>query len=150
MYPIYYLGIQVHCGWKLKGNGYAVAATLLLSYVEAIELRVAGLDIGFYISQVTVGSFLYSIAMIGWLLKKNESNRSGCRLLSKVGDCSYGIFYIHMAVLMLVDRFIKCGNWYAYWILRFALTAAISYIIVHIAQIVLKNHKKLLRYIGFV
>lgn len=51
---------------------------------------------------------------------------------------------------MIVGRFIKCENWYAYWILRFALTAAISCIIVHIGQIVLKNHKKLLRYIGFV
>lgn len=51
---------------------------------------------------------------------------------------------------MIASWFIKCENWYAYWILRFALTVAISYIIVHIAQIVLKNHKKLLRYIGFV
>lgn len=68
----------------MKGNGYAVVATLLLSCVEAICLRAAGLDIGFYISQITVGSFLYSIAMIGWLLKKNENNRSGCRLLSKI------------------------------------------------------------------
>ena len=149
-FGFYYLGIQVHCGWKLKGNGYAVAATLLLSCVEAVRLRAAGLDIGFYTSQITAGSFLYAVAMIGWFLKKSENSRRGCRLLSKIGDCSYGIFYIHMAVLMLVGRIIKCGNWYAYWILRFVLTAAISYIIVYIAQMVLKNHKKLLRYIGFV
>lgn len=38
----------------------------------------------------------------------------------------------------------------SYWILRFVLTAAISYIMVYIGQIVLKKHKKLLRYIGFV
>ena len=149
-FGFYYLGIQVRFGWKLKGNGYAVAAILLLSCVEAIELRAAGLDIGFYISQITVGSFLYSIAMIGWLLKKNDSNRSGCCLLSKIGDCSYGIFYIHMVVLMIVGKIIKCENWYAYWIFRFVLTASISYIIVHIGQMILKNHKKLLRYIGFV
>lgn len=149
-FGFYYLGIQVRCGWKLKGNGYAVAATLLLSCVEAIGLRAAGLDIGFYISQITAGSFLYSIAMIGWLLKKNDSNRSGCRLLSKIGDCSYGIFYIHMAVLMIVGRIIECENWYAYWALRFVLTSFISYIVVHLAQMKLKNHKKLLRYIGFV
>lgn len=140
----------MRCGWKLKGNGYAVVATLLLNCVEAICLRAAGLDIGFYISQITVGSFLYSIAMIGWLLKKNENNRSGCLLLSKIGDCSYGIFYIHMAVLMIVGRIIECENWYAYWALRFVLTSFISYIVVHLAQMTLKNHKKLLRYIGFV
>ena len=44
--------------------------------------------------------------------KKNESNCSICRLLSKIGDCSYGIFYIHMAVLMIVGRIIKSENWY--------------------------------------
>lgn len=119
-------------------------------YIEAIGLRAAGFDIGFYISQITVGSFLYSVAMIGWLLKKSENNHGDYNLLTKIGDCSYGIFYIHMAVLMIVSRFIKCENWYAYWILRFVLTAAISYIMVYIGQIVLKKHKKLLRYIGFV
>ena len=149
-FGFYYLGIQVRCGWKLKGNRYVVIAALLLSCVEAIGLRAAGLDIGFYISQITVGSFLYSVAMIGWLLKKSKINHRSCRLLSKIGDCSYGIFYLHMAALMIVGRIIKCENWYAYWVLRFILTAAVSYIIVHIGQVVLKNHKKLLRYIGFV
>ncbi|RHP50074.1 hypothetical protein DWZ37_09615 [Clostridiaceae bacterium AF31-3BH] len=71
-------------------------------------------------------------------------------MLTKIVDCSYGIFYIHMAVLMLVGRIIKCENWYAYWVLRFVLTAFISYIIVNIGQMILKNHKKVLRYIGFV
>lgn len=149
-FGFYYLGIQVRCGWKLKCSGYAVTGALALSCIEAVGLRAAGFDIGFYTSQITVGSFLYSVTIIGWLLKKNENNRSGCHLLSKIGDCSYGIFYIHMVVLMIVGRFIKCENWYAYWILRFVLTVAISCIIVHIGQIILKNHKKLLRYIGFV
>lgn len=149
-FGFYYLGIQVHCGWRLKGNGYTVGITFLWSCIEAIGLRAAGFDIGFYTSQITVGSFLYSVAMIGYFLNKSENNSRCCRLLSKLGDCSYGIFYIHMAVLIIVGRFIKCENWYVYWILRFALTAFVSYIIVHIGQMILKNHKKLLRYIGFV
>lgn len=149
-FGFYYLGVHVHCGWKLKCNGYVAVGALALSCIETVGLRAVGFDIGFYTSQITVGSFLYSIAMIGWFLKKSENNRRDCRLLSKIGDCSYGIFYIHMVVLMIVGRFIECGNWYVYWILRFVLTASISYIIVHIAQIVLKNYKKLLRYIGFV
>lgn len=149
-FVFYYLGIHVRCGWKLKCNGYAAAGALALSCVEAVGLRAVGFDIGFYTSQITVGSFLYSVTIIGWLLKKNENNRSGCHLLSKIGDCSYGIFYIHMAVLMIVGRIIECENWYAYWTLRFVLTSFISYIVVHLAQMTLKNHKKLLRYIGFV
>lgn len=149
-FVFYYLGIHVRCGWKLKCNGYAAAGALALSCVEAVGLRAVGFDIGFYTSQITVGSFLYSVTIIGWLLKKNENNRSGCHLLSKIGDCSYGIFYIHMAVLMIVGGIIECENWYAYWALRFVLTSFISYIVVHLAQMTLKNHKKLLRYIGFV
>ena len=62
----------MRCGWKLKCNGYAVAGALALSCVEAVGLRAVGFDIGFYTSQITVGSFLYSVTIIGWLLKKNE------------------------------------------------------------------------------
>ena len=88
--------------------------------------------------------------MIGRLLKKSEKGSRSSLLLSKIGDCSYGIFFIHMVVLMAVGRFIECSNWYAYWILRFALTAFLSFIIVYIGQNALRHHKKLLRYIGFV
>lgn len=62
----------------------------------------------------------------------------------------YFVISYCMAVLMLVGRIIKCEDWYAYWILRFVLTSFISYIVVRLAQMTLKNHKKLLRYIGFV
>lgn len=73
----------MRCGWKLKGNGYVVAAALLLSCVEAVGLRAAGLDIGFYVSQITAGSFLYSVAMIGCFLKKSENSCRECHLLTK-------------------------------------------------------------------
>ena len=118
--------------------------------MDLIILRAAGFDIGFYTSQITAGSFLYSVAMIDWFLKKSENCHGDGNLLTKIGDCSYGIFYIHMAVLMIVGRIIECENWYAYWGLRFVLTSFISYIVVRLAQMILKNHKKLLRDIGFV
>lgn len=118
--------------------------------MDLFILRAAGFDIGFYTNQITAGSFLYSVAMIGWFLKKSENGHGDGNLLTKIGDCSYGISYIHMAVLMLVGRIIKYENWYAYWVLRFVLTSFISYIVVRLAQMILKNHKKLLRDIGFV
>ena len=100
-FGFYYLGIQVRCGWKLKCNGYVVVGAFILSCVEAVGLRAAGFAIGSYTSQITAGSFLYSVAIIGWLLKKSEDGLVGCYLLSRIGDCSYGIFYIHMAVLIV-------------------------------------------------
>lgn len=68
----------MHCVGKLKCNGYVAAGALALSCVEAVGLRA----VGFYTSQITVGSFLYSVTIVGWLLKKGENNRRGYRLLS--------------------------------------------------------------------
>lgn len=150
-FGFYYLGIQVHSDAGIEmTRGYEVIAAFLLSCVEALGLRRLGLDIGFYTSQITVGSFLYSAVGIGWLLKKSEKGSGSNHLLAKVGDYSYGIFYIHMAVLMVVGRFIYCENWYAYWILRFLLTTFISFGIVYTGQRMLMQYKKILRYIGFV
>ena len=72
----------MHCVGKLKCNGYVAAGALALSCVEAVGLTAVGFDIGFYTSQITVGSFLYSVTIVGWLLKKGENNRRGYRLLS--------------------------------------------------------------------
>lgn len=148
-FGFYYLGLYVRCGYKFTCNGYMVSGALLLSCIEAFILKRMGLNIGFYTSQITVGSFLYSATVVGWLLNKSEKE-SNKRLLIKVGDCSYGIFYIHMAVLMVVGRFIVAENWYTYWLLRFAFTSIISFVIVVIVQALLECHKELLKYIGFI
>lgn len=149
-FVFYYLGIQVRCGFKLKCNKYMVVVVWMISCVEALILRRLGGSIGFCTSQITVGSFLYSVAMIGWILKRAAECEKSNKLLAKVGDCSYGIFYIHMAVLMVVGKFINCNSWYAYWILRFMITSVISFGIVYVSQKLLKKHTKLLKYLGFV
>lgn len=106
------------------------------------------MSMGFYVSQITVGSFLFSIATIGWLLRLVEKNR--LKWMSKVGDCSYGIFYIHMAVLMLIGKFIQSENWYIFWSLRFVLTSMISFGVVLAGQRIFRSKKKILRYIGLI
>lgn len=146
-FGFYYLGIHVRCGMKFKCSGKMVAGAWLLSCAEALSLRASGMSMGFYTSQITVGSFLFSASVIGWILEKKFG---GQKFLSKVGDCSYGIFYIHMFVLMLVGRFVSFENWFAYWGIRFILTAAISFGIVCLGQRLLKKHGNLLKYIGFI
>ena len=149
-FGFYYLGIQARCGHRVKCNGYAVIGMFLLSCVEAFGMQRLGFALGFCTSQITIGSFLYSVTIIGWILKKNENGNKRNRLLSKVGDCSYGIFFIHMIILMLVGRLIEFSNWYTYWILRFTLTILISFFIVYVSQKVLRYHKKVLLNIGFI
>lgn len=149
-FGFYYLGINVRCGLKLKCSGWKVLIAWAISCAEAFALRKLGMSVGFYTSQITVGSFLYSAAVIGLILKQSDTQHGSAKLLCKIGDCSYGIFYIHMAVLTVVGKFIQNGDWYLYWILRFMLTSIVSFVIVLIGQKILKKQKKLLRFIGFI
>lgn len=149
-FGFYYLGINIRCGLKLKCNGGGVLIAWAISCVEALVLRRLGMNVGFYTSQITFGSFLYSVAVIGWILKQSDTQRGSVKLLCKIGDCSYGIFYVHMAVLTVIGKLIQNGDWYLYWSLRFAMTSIVSFTIIVAGQKILKKQKKLLRFIGFI
>lgn len=149
-FGFYYLGINVRCGLKLKCSGGKVLIAGAISCVEALALRKLGMSVGFYTSQITVGSFLYSVAVIGWILKQSDTKGGNTKLLGRIGDCSYGIFYVHMAVLTVIGKFIQSGDWYLYWGLRFAMTSIISFTIILAGQKILKKQKKLLRFIGLI
>lgn len=103
----YYLGLQVRNGMKLKCNLGFVIGTWILSCFEAFALKMLGMEVGFYTSQITFGSFLYATAVIGLILKNAENNMlNKPSVIKKIGDCSYGIFYIHMLILSVVKCFI--------------------------------------------
>lgn len=147
-FGFYYLGIRVRCGRKLKGSWLMICLTFLFSCAEAFLLRYCGMSRSFYISQITVGSFLFTYALIVVLVQEQNSRES---ILSRIGDCSYGIFYIHMFVLMVVDKIVgKQSSWLAYCGIRFVLTAAISFLIVRVTQLLLKKHKSVLGWFGFI
>ena len=112
--------------------------------------RSLGMSMGFYTSQITVGSFLYSVAVIDWMFKQSDTQGGNTKLLGRIGDCSYGIFYVHIAVLTVIGKFIQSDDWYLYWSLRFAMTSVISFAIILAGQKILKKQKKLLRFIGFI
>lgn len=147
----YYLGIEVRHGMKLNGNLKVVIMAFLVSCLEAFLLKYYGMSSGFYTSQITVGSFLYSISIIGVVLEKVEEDGEK-NVLWQMGNCSYGIFYIHMFMLMICGKIIDkfSDNWIVYWGFRFILTTMTSYIVVKIMQNILKNNRKALKYIGFV
>ena len=149
-FGFYYLGINVRCGLKLKCRGWNVLIAWAVSCVEALVLRKFGMSMGFYTSQITFGSFLYSVTVIGWIFKQSDTQHGSAKLLCKIGDCSYGIFYVHMAVLTVVGKFIQNGDWYLYWSLRFAMTSIISFTIILAGQKILKNKKMVLQFIGFI
>lgn len=71
-------------------------------------------------------------------------------VVKKIGDCSYGFFYIHMLILSVVKCFIINENWLIMSGIRFVFTALISFAIVYIGQLMLKNHEKVLKIVGFI
>lgn len=150
-FVFYYLGMQVRCGLKLKAGRGIIFTAFLFSCAEALLLRHFGMEQGFYISQITAGSFLYSAAGIAWLLQMEE--RKGNGLLVEGGNCSYGIFYIHMIVLMFVRKIVQNpaveSNWFLYWGTGFLLTCLVSFALVRGGQYIFRNHKNILRWIGF-
>lgn len=137
----------------MDGRKWILAMMLLLSCFEALFLRHCGMSQGFYTSQITAGSFLYTGAFIVVLLQ--EESRWGRKesILSRIGDCSYGIFYIHMIILMLVGKLVSRvpwvdNNWVLYLGMRFILTSTISFVVVEVSQKCIG--KKILKWIGFV
>ena len=114
-----------------------------MSCFEAFALRMLGMEVGFYTSQITFGSFLYAMAVIGLILKNAEKNMlNKTSVIKKIGDCSYGVFYIHMLILSIVKRFIINENWLIVSMVRFIFTALISFAIVYIGQLLLKKTRK--------
>lgn len=150
-FVFYYLGLQVRNGMKLKCNLGFVIGTWILSCFEAFALRMLGMEVGFYTSQITFGSFLYATAVIGLILKNAEKNMlNKTSVIKKIGDCSYGVFYIHMLILSIVKRFIINENWLIVSMVRFIFTALISFAIVYMGQLLLKKHEKALRIVGLI
>lgn len=161
----YYLGINIRCRkpelirlCNRYGNIKFVILAWVLSCGEALMLREFAFSSSFYVSQITIGSFLYSFVLALWLTKCAEfyKNKLGNSILSKVGDCSYGVFYIHMFVLMIVAKFIQTfgldNNWFSSWCIPFIVASVVSVGIVWFVQNMAGKLKlkKILVWVGFV
>lgn len=85
-------------------------------------------------------------------LKKNEDKVQCNTWISNIGDCSFGIFFLHCMVLWIVKKILSMVGidhcWIAFWILTFLLTTFISYMLVMLIRNKVGDMKKL-RWIGF-
>lgn len=106
--------------WIKKINIYWVVIALLISIVEAVILKTVGCAHGFVISQIKFGSFIYTAALVLWLLKKEIRDQKR-NILSITGDYSYGIFYCHMLILLIIRKIIELTGLNNIWILNFGL-----------------------------
>ena len=133
---------KIHFWWVIMG--------WLLSFLESLVLLKMGCNPGFVCSQIKYGNFLYSMLLIAWLKKKESC--MDCNLLSRIGDCSFGMYFIHMMVLQVVQKMTEMFSlnkmWILNWGISFLFTTIISYCLVAFTRKVSQN-QKLLRGIGF-
>lgn len=104
----YYLGMSL----KIKGkpkiqiknpvfwSACFVLTALGLSLLESFVLLRFNITSLFIVSQIKLSSFLYAISMICFLsaIKPSKPGSTG-KLLTYLGNCSFGIFYVHMVML---------------------------------------------------
>lgn len=110
---------------------------LCISLVEAAALLKAGCAIGFASSQIKISSLIYTAAIAMLLMKGKDRKQDSWMIksiLASIGDCSYGIFYVHMLVLLLIRKAVSVLGFPQVWILNFMacfiLTACGSYLTV--------------------
>jgi surface polysaccharide O-acyltransferase-like enzyme len=153
----YILGMDCRAG-KLdklinKVNVFWIFGCLLLSIGEAYLLLTLGQSDTFASSQVKFSSFIYVVVIALWLQKHYKVCNGN--IFSSIGDCSYGIFYIHMLIISLLHKafeYLNLGDiWLIYFILVFLITTVLSYLIVLSVRTLAKKCKceKALKFIGF-
>ena len=153
----YLLGMDCRSGkigkWIKKINIYWVVIALLISIAEAIILKIVGCADGFATSQIKFGSFMYAAILALWLINNRIEPRKN--ILSIIGDYSYGIFYCHVLILMIIRKVIELiglnNIWILNFVLCFTLTAIGSFVFVWIVRTLAHKLRwdKGLMFIGF-
>ena len=150
-FVFYILGMDAREG-KLDGvkvKGWMIGLALMASFGEAFLLMNIGCSAGFACSQIKFSSFIYSALIALWLSRRVKECKP--RVLSRIGDCSFGIYFSHILVMWVISKglsIIGIDTWIWKWSLTFLLTAILSYAFVWCVRRVFDG-KKILRYIGF-
>ena len=133
-----------------KVRSWWIIIALTLSIGEAFLLLGFGCSTGFACSQIRFSSFAYAAVIALWLVKMEKMTER--TILSRIGDCSYGLFFVHMIFMMIVTKILGIIGldqiWILYWGFSFCLVSIMSIIVVVIGRRIIKN-KSALKAIGF-
>ena len=150
-FVFYILGMDARAGKlkKIRVKGWMIALALVASCVECYILMKIGCSSSFACSQIRFTPFIYTSLIAMWLLQNMKDVKGN--ILSKIGDCSFGIFFSHMLFLWVISKGLSVLGveiWIVKWVLCFVLTAVTSFAFVLVVRKIFEG-KKILRYIGF-
>ena len=80
-----------------------VVGALIFSIAECYLMLFLGFPVGFATSQIKVSSFVYSISIVNLIFVLKDNIKTKESLITKLGNYSYGIFYIHCFYLMIIS-----------------------------------------------
>lgn len=157
------LDIQIHDEeWARRalefGRCYYVLGALILSAIEGEILITLGCKVSFASSQIRFTTFLYVFVIIIWFYRRGIDQKKTIKggILSLIGDCSYGIFYIHCFVLIIVEKAISMivlsENWFLPCGICFVITVIMSTSFVVIVTNLFRKYskfEKVIKVIGF-
>ncbi|MDO4317088.1 MAG: acyltransferase [Lachnospiraceae bacterium] len=142
-FVFYYIGLTLRLKgqeWTRKllrfGNLYFVFFAFLLGLIETAILIKLDSNIEFFTTQIRFTCFLYAGGIALFLYNKKQRNKTPkhCGILKAFGNYSYGIYYLHYVVLMVVEKGLCAFSvqkvWLLYFVLTWVLTSAISYVCV--------------------
>lgn len=162
-FVFYYLGLNLRIKnlsiislAKKTGRFWVVLFVLGLSLLEAFSIINLGMSPGFASSQIKFSSFLYAFVLSLFLfnISRREINdiNTPFRIIKCFGDYSYGIYYIHVFILMFVPRMLSIIGlnkiWGAYFLSSWFLTAILSLLILKLSHKILGDKSKIIRILG--
>lgn len=162
-FGFYWLGIYIRCNEKqlsgliLKlGKVSYLIFSLFLSAIESMLWIQANLGVKFALNQVRYTCFLCSTILI-FLFVKNQPlpirERGGFHcFLRYIGDISYGIFYVHILFIRLIEKILSgtqiINDFWGYWILTFIGTLALSILFVATVKFIFRKNQKIMLFLG--
>lgn len=139
-----------------KFSGWKVGGALFLSILEAYILNAFGYNYEFVTGQINFSNCLYCCALSFALLKYFQENTTVKmnNVAIKIGNMSYGIFYLHMLVLMIIRKLFSFTIFFKSWVIAFLicffLTVSITCFIIEFLRKIASKYEcnNFLRFIG--
>ncbi len=109
----YYLGIDIRqreknkkviLPFKMKQAIGILLVALIISILEAFKILEKTDLLIFTLSQIKISSYIYAGMMIYIILFYKSKYKSILSSIVKIGDISYGIFFVHMFWIIIFDR----------------------------------------------
>lgn len=122
---------------------------VIISIINNILFFKINLSYNFVTTQVKLLSCIYSFNTILLIMELNNLKLNPPNVLIRIGNVSYGMYYIHMGVLTVTRHFLNMINlnYYLYLIILVIIIVILSYFTIIIFKKVTKN--KFDRLLGF-